>query len=87
MLPHIFTHPKMQFDSVLNSLNFKRQNKESIFEQIPFLHQKFQQIGRFKSAINEQNWIMGQLRGMSIGNMPLVELKKEIKQELKTLKN
>jgi len=87
MLSQIFTHPKMQFDSVLNSLKYKRQKKETIFEQIPFLHQKFQQIGRLKNAINEQNWIMGQLRGMAIGNMPLSELKNEINQQLKTLKN
>lgn len=87
MLSHIYTHPKMQFDSVLNSLNFKRYEKKTIFEKIPFLHQKFQQIGNFKSALNEQNWIMGQLRGMAIGNIPLASIKVEILQQLKTLKN
>ena len=86
LLSHIYTHPKMQFDSVLNSIHFKRQNQDSIFGQIPFLHQKFQQIGRYKSIKNEQNWIMGQLRGMAIGNIPLVHLTKEINQQLKTLK-
>ncbi len=85
MLPIIYTHPKMQFDSVLNSINFKRQDQDAIYGQIPFLHQKFQQIGRFKSALNRQNWIMGQLRGMALGNIPLAQLKKEISQQIKTL--
>ncbi|NOR87615.1 MAG: Glu-tRNA(Gln) amidotransferase GatDE subunit E, partial [Bacteroidales bacterium] len=85
ILPLVYTHPKMQFDSVLTSLNFKKVEKDVIFGQIPFLQQKFQQIGRFKSSLNEQNWIMGQLRGMAIGNIPLALLKNEIEQQLKKL--
>ena len=86
MLPHIYTHPKMQFDSVLNSIKFKQQREELIYGQIPFLHQKFQQIGIFKSINNEQRWIMGQLRGIAIGNIPLSLLKQEVLKQIKTIK-
>ena len=78
MLPLVYTHPKMQFESVLNTLNFRRVEKQVIFNQIPFLKEKFDQIGKLKSRLNERNWIMGQLRSMALGNIPLSELKKEI---------
>jgi len=80
MLPLVFTHPKMQFESVLNTLNFRKLDKQSIFAQIPFLKEKFAQIGRLQSRLNERNWIMGQLRGMALGNISLKELKTEIEK-------
>jgi len=78
MLPLLFINPKMQFDSVLNTLKFKKINKTNIFEQIPFLMEKYSQIGRQQIPEKEENWIMGQLRPMAIGNMPLAHLMKEI---------
>lgn len=85
MLPHVFTHPKMQFDSVLNSINFRKVDPKTIFGQIPFLKEKFQQIAMVNTKQNEKDWIMGQLRNMAIGNISLVDLNKEVKKQLKNL--
>ena len=78
MLPTVFSHPKMQFDSVLNSIHYKRVSEKNIFDQIPFLKEKFVQIARHDTSNNKENWVMGQLRKMAIGNMSLEKLKKQI---------
>lgn len=85
MLPLVYKHPKMQFDSVLNSMNFKRYQKEIIYGQIPFLKAKFSQTAHTNNMKNELTWIMGQLRRMAIGNIALIDLKREIEQQLKSL--
>lgn len=85
MLPHIYTHPKMQFDSVLNSINFRKVDAKTIYSQVPFLKEKFQQIAVVNSKENEKSWVMGQLRRMAIGNVPLTDLGKEVEKQLKAL--
>ena len=78
MLPIVYSHPKMQFDSVLNSIHYKRVSEKIIFEQIPFLKEKFEQIAHHHTSNNKENWVMGQLRKKAIGNMSLEKLKKQI---------
>lgn len=85
MLPQVYMHPKMQFDSVLNSINFRKVNAKIIFGQIPFLVEKFQQIAKVNTKKNQKNWIMGQLRNMAIGNIPLMELNQEVEKQLQNL--
>ena len=78
MLPEIIEHPKLDFDSVLTSMKFKRMGKDEIVNKIPLLREKFT-LGRkeFNKA-NERNWVMGQLRNLALGNMDLAELSKMI---------
>ena len=78
MLPILYTHPKMQFDSVLNSISFKRVSEKDIYDQIPFLKEKFNQIAISPKQKNQENWVMGQLRKKALGNMTLSALKKKI---------
>ena len=85
MLPMVYTHPKMQFDSVLNAINFKRTKAENIYGQIPFLKEKFRQIAKVNNQANELSWIMGQLRSLAIGNISLPILKIEVEKQLKNL--
>ncbi|HRZ78341.1 MAG TPA: hypothetical protein P5248_13285, partial [Bacteroidales bacterium] len=74
MLPLIFEHPKMDFESVLNVLKFKRISKEDLISNIPFLREKFRKISISQGEGAEGRWIMGQLWKMACGNMPLSEL-------------
>jgi len=75
MLPVVYKYPKMDFKSVLTTINFKKTSKEKITSQIPFLKEKFADI-KFSDKNNvETKWIMGQLRKITLGNMPLNELK------------
>lgn len=74
MLPVVYQHPKMEFDSVLTSIKFKPVSKENIVSKVPFLRKKLEEIRLSKGANVEHNWIMGQLRRQAEGNMNLNEL-------------
>jgi glutamyl-tRNA(Gln) amidotransferase subunit E len=78
MLPVIYMHPKMDFESVLTSIKFKRVKKEDILSKIPFLKEKFRQIRRSDRKESEINWVMGELRRIAQGNINLRDLYKEI---------
>jgi glutamyl-tRNA(Gln) amidotransferase subunit E len=75
MLPVIFEHPKMDFNSVLETLQFKKIDPKEIIKDIPFLKKQFAGIRRSKKEGVETTWIMGELRGRSVGNISLKELK------------
>jgi len=74
MLPVVYQYPKMDFDSVLVNLDFKRFSKDEIVSKIPFLKDKHKSIKTSKLPEAEKHWIMGQLRKMAVGNIPLKEL-------------
>lgn len=74
MLPVVYQYPKMDFDSVLVNIDFKRFSKDEIVSKIPFLKEKYKNIKTSKLPEAEKHWIMGQLRKMAVGNMGLKEL-------------
>ncbi len=78
MLPVIYEHPKMDFESVLTSINFKRVPESDILARIPFLHEKFGEIGRSREKKDETDWIMGELRKIARGNMSMKALYKQV---------
>jgi glutamyl-tRNA(Gln) amidotransferase subunit E len=73
-------HPKMDFESVLISIGFKKIKKEDILAKAEFLNAKFKEIGRIHTPETRINWIMGELRKVALGNVDLTELSKEIKR-------
>ncbi len=78
MIPVLYEHPKMDFDSVLDSLNFKKIEKNLIVSLIPLLKKKFVKNVRKDAPENEKNWIMGELRKKAIGNIELNKLAEHI---------
>lgn len=80
MLPLLYEHPKMDFESILLSLKFKSIREEDIVSLIPFLRNKFKQTCRNCSPENEINWIMGELRQKAVGNMELKKLYEFLKK-------
>jgi len=78
MLPLVYQYPKMEFDSVLTSINYKAVSKEQIVSKIPFLKNKLAEIRLSKGADVEHNWIMGQLRRQAEGNISMQELHEAI---------
>ena len=74
MLPVVYEHPKMDFESVLTSINFKKVSKENILSLIPFLKDKFDEIKYSENRNNQTNWIMGELSEIATGNINLKEL-------------
>jgi len=75
MLPVLIKHPKMDFDSILETIKFKKIKKDEILSNIPFMKEKFRQIRISDKPDVETNWIMGGLRKMATGNISLAELK------------
>jgi glutamyl-tRNA(Gln) amidotransferase subunit E len=75
MLPVLVQHPKMDFDSILVSINFKQQKPEEVISGIKFLKKKYASIGRIKDGDARTNWMMGQLRKNAVGNISLKELR------------
>ncbi|MCF8230142.1 MAG: Glu-tRNA(Gln) amidotransferase subunit GatE [Bacteroidales bacterium] len=78
MLPEIYEHPKMDFNSVLTSIKYKKQDKKDVFSRIPFLKAKFDEIRKSDKKKDAIDWIMGELREIALGNISLQELNKEI---------
>jgi len=80
MMPELATHPRMDFDSVLASLKFKKIPQEEIIQKIPFLQEKFVPRKKKDKANHQLNWMMGQLRKQATGNIELSYLANQIKQ-------
>jgi len=78
MLPVLIEHPKMDFDSILATIKFRKIHRDEILSNIPFMKEKFRQIRISDKPDVESNWIMGGLRNMAIGNISLSELKSVI---------
>jgi len=74
MLPVVYEFPKMDFDSVLESINFKKIPKDKIVSHIPFLKKKFSEVRRSDESKDEFDWIMGELKEGAIGNISMKEL-------------
>ena len=74
MLPELYAHPKMIFDSILNNSGYKKSSLEDIVAHMPDLRKKFAEIGITRTSRAEINWIMGFLRKRALGNMDLKEL-------------
>jgi glutamyl-tRNA(Gln) amidotransferase subunit E len=77
MLWELYRHPKMDFDSILTTLNFKRIPVEEIEARIPFLKDKYKEIATSDDPGAETRWIMGDLRKIATGNVNLSDLKNE----------
>ena len=79
MLKQMFLHPKMDFESILIILKFKKIEKEEIISRIKVLENVFTPARKDTNHKDKVNSIMGELRIISEGNMDLRELVEEIK--------
>ena len=78
MLPELYQHPNMDFNSILSVLKFKKRSKDELISKIEFLSKKFDKEAKINTIENKAAWIMGQIRPMAVGNIDLAELKSEI---------
>lgn len=78
MLPLIVEHPRIDFESALTILKFKRLSAEEITGKLPYIQGKFVFNPKKPDSKHRKNWIMGQLRKIAAGNMDLTQLAKQI---------
>ncbi|MCF8308277.1 MAG: Glu-tRNA(Gln) amidotransferase subunit GatE [Bacteroidales bacterium] len=82
MLPVVYVHPRMDFDSVLANINYQPQQPDEILSRVPYLHETFKKTAYRDTVANETDWIVGQLRKSAVGNMDLKVLKSEVEKIL-----
>ncbi len=73
MLKVKYEHPEMDFESILETMNFKQRTKEEIANSIQLLQNKFVPFKERKIQL-KPHWIMGRIRNQAIGNMELKEV-------------
>ncbi|MBW6516285.1 MAG: Glu-tRNA(Gln) amidotransferase subunit GatE [Candidatus Cloacimonetes bacterium] len=85
ILPILYENPKMLFSSLLTLVGYNKISRDEIIKEIPILHQMYQAF-KHKSKyqpLAERDWIMGRLRKDALGNIPLTELEKLVRKEIR----
>jgi glutamyl-tRNA(Gln) amidotransferase subunit E len=82
MLPVVYEHPNILFDSVLSSIEYSKNSRDKVFAYIPVLKEKFEKKNGSSNREAEIRWIMGYLRKRALGNIPLKELRTIVEKEL-----
>lgn len=84
MLPVVYLHPNMDFESVLTSIGFKRRSKDELLAPVNYLVEKFKEITicNKPTPVTTQNWVMGQLHKQALGNISLSELRNSINKNV-----
>lgn len=82
LLALLYQHPKMDFDSLLVSVNYKSFSKKEILSDVPFLEKKFRARRKNAGAAARRNWIMGHLRSKAMGNVSFSELSQWVQESL-----
>jgi len=84
MLRILYEHPKMRFESILTTLDFKKKEVKEIVAPVDFLYEKFKEERLSDKPGNAVNWLMGQVRKQATGNISLRELSDKIKKRVNT---
>ncbi len=82
MLPVLVVYPKMEFDSILTTIGFKRFSEKELLDRVPLLKAKFTNGKKHMDNEKMLRWIMGQLRKPATGNVDLAAFSKKVKQLL-----
>lgn len=82
MVPVVYEHPNMAFESVLITLEYKQHSLNDILSYVPALKRKFREIKKSNSPLAEIDWIMGHLRKRALGNVPMKELRAQVEKEI-----
>ena len=78
MLPHLWQHPKMDYESILITIDFRKISREDILAKLPFLVKKYRETRTSRDDNAGRRWIMGNLNKLATGNLPLSELNQHI---------
>jgi glutamyl-tRNA(Gln) amidotransferase subunit E len=81
MLPVVYQHPNLDFDSVLTTIEYRPVPEEEIISSIPVLKEKFAEISKAKDNAAMVLWVMGKLRPLALGNMDMKELRRKVEAE------
>ena len=78
MVPILYEHPNMDFESILTNIRFKQRSIHDLLAPVDYLIEKFKKIQSSQKPDALSHWIMGQLYELAIGNISLKLLKEKI---------
>jgi len=78
MLPELLEHPRMEFESILSVIKFKKVKPKKIIDNIQYVKDKFKLNKKKDKDKAFVDWVMGEMRYMAIGNIPLKKLYEEV---------
>jgi glutamyl-tRNA(Gln) amidotransferase subunit E len=82
MLPELVAHPRMEFESVLATMKFKKIDSAEILDKLPFINGKFVAMNKKTDPRYRINWIMGQVQKTAMGNMDLAVVEEKVRNML-----
>ena len=80
MLSIIVEHPKIDYQSVLNLLNWKQEKAEDLFSKIPYFTESILKNCQMKCHSQAISWVMGKLRNQALGNVNMELIQSKIKE-------
>jgi glutamyl-tRNA(Gln) amidotransferase subunit E len=85
LLPELFHHPQEDMSQLLDQVGFKKMKKEDISARISNVLKEFVPHKRVENVTRAAvDWVMGSLRPLALGNMPLSELKQKVEEKVRT---
>ncbi|MBN1948116.1 MAG: Glu-tRNA(Gln) amidotransferase subunit GatE [Candidatus Cloacimonetes bacterium] len=85
LLPILYEHPQLDFDSLLHLAGFKKTTMEKLLGEVPGLAAIFRNIKRSRNPLAAERWIMGNLRAVARGNVDFNLLQQEVRKILSQL--
>jgi len=82
MLPVLYEHPGIAFDSALTVIGFQSISADNIMLYVPALKERFKPKNDSVASEVCSEWIMGNLRKLALGNIPLRELRALVAREV-----
>ncbi len=82
MLPVVYEHPNMAFESVLTTIGYRPAQTRDILAHVPALRRKFKDVCTSSAPNACTDWIMGNLRNLALGNMALADIRRAIDKEV-----
>ncbi len=83
IIPELYHHPQQDFDQLLDKCRYRKRKAEEILARIPSVLAHFspyKRINKRKEAVID--WAMGELRSIAVGNIPLSELRRNVREKV-----
>jgi glutamyl-tRNA(Gln) amidotransferase subunit E len=81
MIEELYRHPRMDMDSVLATLKFKKRPEAEILAEIPVLKKIAEDSGVTPDPDARTRWMMGELRPAALGNVALARLHRLVRDD------
>jgi len=80
MLSIIIINPKIDYQSVLNLLEWEQEDAEALFNKIPYFTRSVLKNCKLHCHSQAISWVMGKLRKQALGNVDMREMNTRIKE-------